>query len=140
MKDEILEMLDDAKKEFKKDVDTEKETTDEAIKTEGKTDWGFDLTDIPAEKWQELVDMFKLKLTHVDGKAFDWVSPNLVIITSNNPITGDYYQKGRRDNEKGYAGYIGITGDKASVLKAKNFIKKNATEIKDESKNQRDFI
>lgn len=110
--------------------------------------YGFDLTDIKAEKWAELVKLLGLKSTLEDtrwsqkdnpSKWWVWKGDGIVINTSNNPVTGKEANNGRED-EKGYAGYIGITGDNEKVQKAVAFIKDNASDIKGESKNKRDFI
>ncbi len=106
--------------------------------------WGFDLTNIPAEKWSELVKMFNLEKGRENMgenlKPFSWTGKGIKIITANDPISGEFHRVKDKDNEKGYASYIGLEGDAELVKKAKNFIKKNATQIKDESPNARDFI
>ena len=116
---------------------------------------GFDLTSFgTAEKFKKVLKANKLptkgeKKCTVDkdlmGSAikmcqFEWANKNIKLITSNNPITGQYNEPKRRKPEKGYASYIGIVGDDKQVLKLVKSIKKQASFIKDESIGARDFI
>jgi hypothetical protein len=127
----------------------------------GKYEWGFDLTDFAdtgdreegAEKFQELLDMFNLTFSR-ESNGFIWTNfydddwtedkDALMLITGNNPITGeytkDYNGKRNRDSEKGYLSYVGVTCNSRQTLK--NFIEEfrsKATYIKGES-NAREYI
>lgn len=91
---------------------------------------------------------------------FVWQSDDIMIVTGNNPITGEYALKNRvypweknkstcftgpggrtmRVHQIGYASYIGISGKCNLVIKAVKFIRQNAAYIKDESSLERMFI
>ena len=108
------------------------------------SDWaeaGFDLTDISASSWKKLLDMYNIPHTPRKTK-YGWVwsgnSP-VTIWTANDPITGKYIDGGR-GNEKDYASYIGISGDADDVKAVFNFIKTNATGIKDSNPRKREWI
>ena len=111
--------------------------------------WGFDLTSFgTADKFKDILNKFglkkysKVKKDLGDGifyYMFTWYKPGLKIQTGNNPLTGEYNQPNRRDPEKGYASYIGITGEESEVLKLKDEIKR-VGDIKDESPRRRDYI
>jgi len=116
-----------------------------------KIKWGFDLTDFgSAANWKKIVDRFKLKMRvktkkyDIPGqekptviKHFHWTVPGLMIITAANPLTGEHGAYFNRTPDKGYAGYIGIEGDKDKVMRLVKAIRKYST---DESPNRRDFI
>lgn len=73
--------------------------------------------------------------------GFVFENEKLKIVTGNNPITGQYNRGDNfRERELGYAGYIGLEGEKEAVKKAVTLIKKRASMIKDESPGRRDFI
>lgn len=135
-----------------KKVKTLKETINEAEET--TVEHGFDLTDFGdgnpggeakgAEKFKKILKALglpeKAKLQTSPYPAFVWKNNNIEIMTGNDPVSGKYARTGQRDNQPGYASYIGITGNKADVAKAVSLIKKEAAFIKDESKGKRDFI
>ena len=102
---------------------------------------GFDLTAIDAPKWKELLKLLGIpaKATNPDGKGWQWQGEEILLVTGNNPLTGEYYREGERENEKGYASYIGIEGDPEKVELAADFISKNG-DSKDESPGNRDYI
>lgn len=116
------------------------------------TEWGFDLTSMPAMKWFQMLTRYQLQYTNrkhdtyqafdgagstVKGGAFVWGFADGHIVTGNNPLSGDYYIPGHRDPEIGYCSYIGITGTKAFVRKVKAYIRKHADFIKDEAPGRR---
>jgi hypothetical protein len=116
-------------------------------------DWGFDLTSFgSAQKFQDLLkrhglSAHRLVVEHYDGGAYSgrhvWYAPRegLEMVTKNNPLTGMYGDgTENRKPEKGYASYIGITGEKSKVLALVKDIKKTTKDIKDESPNERQFI
>ena len=111
------------------------------------TEYGFDLTSMPAMKWWEMLKRYDMQYTQrkVDkytGKAdggFVWGFADGHIVTANDPLTGNYYIPGRREPEIGYCSYIGITRTRAFVRKVKAYIKKHADFIKDEAPS-RQFI
>ena len=76
-----------------------------------------------------------------DGKSFFWRNKDIIIITGNNPITGQYRDKGRRDPEKNYASYVGIeTKDPKDMDRVVKLFKQNTSYRKGESKGRRSFI
>ena len=105
--------------------------------------YGFDLTGFnsPVE-WKQVLAVVGIpsvaKLQ--EGEGFFWKGDNILIVTANNPITGEYYRPGKRDKEKGYASYIGIQGEKNKVMKVVDKIKAVTSDIKDESPGERDYI
>lgn len=111
------------------------------------TEAGFDLTSISAMKWFKMLTRYDLTYTQrkssYDGKptgGFVWGFKDGHIVTANNPLHGDYSHAGQREPEIGYASYIGITGTKSFVRKVRAYIKKHASDIKDECVGRRDFI
>jgi hypothetical protein len=74
--------------------------------------------------------------------SYSWSNPDgtLELRTGNNPITGVYSVPKQRENEKGYASYMGIKGENDKVEKLAKDIKKRATEIKDEDPKHNGFI
>lgn len=111
-------------------------------KKSGKIKWGFDLTDISALNFVRVLQSVGMgtgeKGTLTD-KGWVWKGSGIEIVTGNNPITGEYMNGGRED-EIGYASYIGIEGDADKVTAVVREIKKRAKYIKGESKNGREFI
>lgn len=116
------------------------------------TEYGFDLTSMPAMKWWEMCVRYGLQYTNRkiegggstgtrdgrQGGAFVWGFRDGHIVTGNNPLHGDYC-RGTREPEMGYCSYIGITGTPAFVRKVKAYIRKHAEYIKDEAPS-RQFI
>ena len=113
---------------------------------------GFDLTDFgkSSNKFKQV-----LKENNINPKAirdckklrtggtyceFNWKGKGVKLVTANNPITGEYAKSGGRQNEIGYASYMGIEGDSKKVEKLAKSIKKHASWIKGENKTEREFI
>jgi hypothetical protein len=69
-----------------------------------------------------------------------WGNENGMILLGNNPITGDYSDPAGRQNEPGYASYIGIEGDKEFVDNALVSIVGYTDYYKDIDKQRRSFI
>lgn len=108
-------------------------------------EWGFDLSDIKAEDWINILKEIGAKSeAKYDDKNewFIWKGKDIKIITSNNPITGQPAAK-RRDRlenyEKDYVGYVGVQGYKKEVKKFVELFLENAN-IKDMSILRRNFI
>ena len=108
------------------------------------TQAGFDLTEIQAKYWQQLIDDHDLTF-EATPKGWTWYqyadikgSRNFVI-TANNPITGEYHGGGR-EHETDYASYIGIEGTSEFVTKVFNFIKVNAEYYKSADFGSRNYI
>ena len=82
---------------------------------------GFDLTDFKSGGFQKLLKLLQIKpkgkLTksrHGAGQ-WEWKGKNILIVTGNNPKTGEYAEPNRRKDEKNYASYMGIEGDQDKV-------------------------
>ena len=118
--------------------------------TESKAEAGFDLTDITASNWKKLLKKYNIptKPREVNDR---WVwqakDRSVTIYTTNDPITGKYSvfhpswpDRRLKEDEKDYAGSIGITGDKDKVSGIFGFIKKHAHDIKGDDPNARHWI
>ena len=85
---------------------------------------GFDHTAIDVSSWLNLRNLLFLKdAVHVKDRYFRWIGPGIEIRTGNNPVTGKYREEGRREDDKGFASYIGIYGDRDKVALAVKFIR-----------------
>ena len=115
---------------------------DEIENSDTKDKWGFDLTDISGEKWIEMLNMIDASTTPEQGEKSGWYwrGQNVLVVSGNNPITGEYHNPESRSPEKGYASYIGIEGEADLVSEVADFIRANADEIKDEEPHERGFI
>ena len=106
---------------------------------------GFDLTDFKSGGFKKLLKLLQIKPKAKLTKSrhgvsqWEWKGKNILIVTGNNPITGEFAEKGRRENEKNYASYIGIEGDQDAVETAVELIKQYGRS-KGESKGRRGFI
>jgi hypothetical protein len=132
----------------------EEETGFKIKKNENSNDmyeWGFDLTDFNDEendgggdvKFEELLKCFELRCE--DGRdvknGFEWSNSDksIILITGNNPITGENRIRGRM-NEPGYLSYVGVSCKCSSDLQdVINECRKRASYIKEES-NARIYI
>tara|TARA_A100001201_G_scaffold128292_1_gene113261 strand:- start:344 stop:772 length:429 start_codon:yes stop_codon:yes gene_type:complete len=111
---------------------------------------GFDLTDFKPRGFEKVLTTLGIPKiakgsstggSWSDGKSFFWRNKDIVIITGNNPITGQYRDEGRRSPEKNYASYIGIETRTPEQMKdVVNLIKKNTSYRKGESKGKRSYI
>ena len=111
---------------------------------------GFDLTDFKPGGFKKFLKALGIPMvakgsstgaSWSDGKSFYWRNKDIIIITNNNPITGQYYAPDRRSPEKNYASYIGIeTKTKEDMDKVVKLMKQNLSYYKDESRGRRDFI
>lgn len=114
----------------------------------GMYEWGFDLTDFKDEdeykrseeegvkKFEELLEKFSMsyKGYSESGVGYEWSDreESIVMVTGNNPITGEYSDNKIR--EKGYLSYVGISCKSREVLQ--EFIiefRNRAAFIKEES-------
>ncbi|MNK33298.1 hypothetical protein D3C87_517780 [compost metagenome] len=105
---------------------------------------GFDLTEISAVHWQKLIAEYGLIFE--DGKdGWTWYKyadldgTRNMVVTANNPITGEYHGGGR-ENEPDYASYIGIEGTYDFVVEVFEFIKEHAEYTKSENFGSRNYI
>jgi len=111
---------------------------------------GFDLTDFKPGGFKRFLKALGIPMiakgsstgaSWSDGRSFYWRNKDIIIITGNNPITGQYRDKGRRDPEKNYASYVGIeTKDPKDMDRVVKLIKQNTSYRKGESRGRRDFI
>ena len=111
---------------------------------------GFDLTDFKPGGFKRFLKALGIPMvakgsstgvSWSDGKSFFWRNKDIIIITGNNPITGQYRDKGRRDPEKNYASYVGIeTKDPKDMDRVVKLFKQNTSYRKGESRGRRDFI
>jgi len=111
---------------------------------------GFDLTDFKPGGFKRFLKALGIPMvakgsstgvSWSDGKSFFWRNKDIIIITGNNPITGQYRDKGRRDPEKNYASYVGIeTKDPKDMDRVVKLFKQNTSYRKGESKGRRSFI
>ena len=90
----------------------------------------FDLTDITAENWKKiLVSMGVSEDPIQKNSMWVWSGPGIKIHTANDPITGKY-AGGNRSDEKDYASYIELYGDKEKIEKAAKMVRDLASVIK----------
>ena len=111
---------------------------------------GFDLTDFKPRGFEKFLTALGIPkiakgsstgASWSDGKSFYWRNKDIIIITGNNPITGQYRDKGRRDPEKNYASYVGIeTRNPEDMDNVVKLFKKHTSYRKGESKGRRSFI
>ena len=111
---------------------------------------GFDLTDFKPGGFKRFLKALNIPMvakgssTGVSwsaGKGFYWRNKDIIIITNNNPITGQYYDPSRRSPEKNYASYVGIeTKDPKDMGRVVKLIKQNTSYRKGESKGKRSYI
>jgi len=111
---------------------------------------GFDLSDFKPGGFKKFLKALNIPMiakgsssgaSWSDGKNFFWRNKDVIIITANNPITGQYYAQGRRPSEKDYASYVGIeTKDPKAMANVVKLIKQNTSYRKGESVGRRDFI
>ena len=111
---------------------------------------GFDLTDFKPGAFKKFLKALNIPAVSKgsstgaswsDGKNYYWRNKDIIIITANNPITGQYYAKGRRSPEKNYASYVGIeTKNPKQMDNVVKLFKQNTSYRKGESKGRRDFV
>lgn len=122
----------------------------------GMYEWGFDLTDFRDKddedsvkgecRFKELLSEYGMELVSKSDKGYVWKNKkyewfgSIVMVTGNNPITGEYCRVMERGNEKGYLGYVGVSSDSGVFLQEFiNEFRKKACYIKGES-NGREYI
>ena len=139
------------KKEIMKMSDTWKDYRLTEVKLfQSGAQHGFDLTDFKPGGFKRFLKSLGIPMvakgsssgvSWSDGKSFYWRNKDIIIITNNNPITGQYYEPSRRSPEKNYASYVGIeTKNPEDMDKVVKLFKQNTSYRKGESKGRRDFI
>jgi len=111
---------------------------------------GFDLTDFKPRGFEKFLTALGIPkiakgsstgVSWSDGKPYYWRNKDIIIITANNPITGQYHAPDRRKPEKNYASYVGMeTRDQETMNKVVKLFKQNTSYRKGESKGRRDFV
>ena len=111
---------------------------------------GFDLSDFKPGGFKKFLKALNIPAVSkgsstgapwTDGRNYFWRNKDIIIITANNPITGQYNTKGRRSPEKNYASYVGIeTKDPKQMDRVVKLFKQNTSYRKGESKGRRDFV
>ena len=111
---------------------------------------GFDLTDFKPGGFKRFLKALGIPMiakgsstgaSWSNGKNYYWRNKDIIIITANNPITGQYYAPDRRSPEKNYASYVGIeTKDPKDMDRVVKLFKQNTSYRKGESKGRRDFV
>ena len=111
---------------------------------------GFDLTDFKPGAFKKFLKALNIPAVSKgsstgapwsDGRNYFWRNKDIIIITNNNPITGQYYEPKRRSPEKNYASYVGIeTKNPEDMDKVVRLFKQNTSYRKGESKGRRDFV
>ena len=108
------------------------------------TKWGFDLTNMRASVFAKVLRSVGISTTPKDtDKGWIWSGPGIIVVTANNPFTGEAYMTRREGGgyggEKDYLSYVGIEGQEDKVKIVADGIRSMA-DYKDESPNARDFI
>ena len=111
---------------------------------------GFDLTDFKPGGFKRFLKALGIPMiakgsstgaSWSDGRSFFWRNKDIIIITGNNPITGQYRDEGRRSPEKNYASYVGIeTKNPEDMNNVIKLFKKHTSYRTGESKGRRSFI
>ncbi len=104
-------------------------------------EWGFDLTNISASNWKKVLSAVGISSKpNLKDEVWVWEAPGITIHTGNDPITGKYSRHDKREDEEGFASYIGVYGDKDKVKKVASMIHKLASYIKEENPHQSHYI
>lgn len=119
----------------------------------GDYEASFDLTDFGnSESFVRVLEDLNLhpveeyfRLSFGNNEANDryvylWANSEGMIVAGNNPITGDYSDPEARQNQPGYASYIGIEGTREFVDSALVSIVGYADYYNDIDKQRRSFI
>ena len=105
-------------------------------------EYGFDLTNISSDNFKKILDEFELDYkSRKKFKSYGWVWKNdkIEIVTGNDPVSGEH-ATGRREDEKGYASYVGISGEDEYVEKAAKMFKELSEWMKGQNSEWREFI
>ena len=104
---------------------------------------GFDLTDFKPGSFKKILKLLKIKpKAQLDRNesGWEWKGNGILIVTGNNPITGEFYNPKLRKNEKNYASYIGVEGKPDMVETAVELIRQYSSYVKNESPGRRGYI
>lgn len=150
----LYKQYDEGKMEYDAAVELAIKSCKDFIKNSSKfldkvmvNKWGFDLTDIKGSVFARILQSAGINPNTPDDtdRGWIWKGSGVIVVTANNPITGEAYKRRREtgmtgDAEKDYASYIGIEGDPEKVAAIAHAIKKYATAIKGETKGSRSYI
>ncbi len=111
---------------------------------------GFDLTDFDStDGWRKVLAACDLTFDgeadhpRKDGEKMGWAWRNprgLLVVTSCNPLTGDFQGDTKGRGDMGYASYMGVEGPAVEVKAAVAAIRKNAAYIKSQEAGRRSYI
>jgi hypothetical protein len=124
-----------------KNIQNFQEFLAESAINEASREYGFDLTEISANNWDEVLASVGIDSSDAEKTNDGWLWKNdkISIYTANNPVTGEYYSNSKRSIEKNYASYIGLEGDPETVRKVAALIKERG-QFKGESPTSRRYI
>lgn len=98
------------------------------------TEYGFDLTEFRIGAWERICALIDLEYAGRDVKnynTFMWTGLGLIVITTNNPITGEYHLGDHiRKPEIGFVGYISVIGKINRVAQFKKSVLERALYVK----------
>lgn len=72
--------------------------------------------------------------------SYVWASADVMVVTGNNPITGVYSVPAMRNEEEGYASYMGLEGDGEAVAALYEDIIQTAQFVKGRNPKRREFV
>lgn len=103
---------------------------------------GFDLTELKATKFQELLKLIGASETperfpwdtenpikDEQGRTklgWHWAGKEVLLVTGVDPMTSEHYSYGKRDDWFNYLSYVGISGKAKSVKAVCDFINKHS--------------
>lgn len=109
---------------------------------------GFDTTFMDPDEFKALLDRHNLNSNEVvhgswdykDTRLWAWYNDDVLLVTSNNPLTGETSNPNGRDDSEGCLGYVGIEGDIDAVEALWHDIEETAESIKDRNPFGRSFV
>jgi len=123
-----------------KNIQNFQEFLAESTINEASREYGFDLTEISANDWDQVLASVGIDSSDVEKTNDGWLWKNdkISIYTANDPVTGKYYNNSRSIT-KNYASYIGLEGDPETVRQVAALIKERG-QFKGESPTSRRYI
>ena len=104
---------------------------------------GFDLTDFKPGSFKKILKLLKIKpKAQLDRNesGWEWKGNGILIVTGNNPITGEFASRINGKPTRKSASYIGVEGKPDMVETAVTLIRQYASYIKNESPGKRSYI
>lgn len=101
----------------------------------------FDITAFDsAEAWQSICERMNLSYSgRGRNRCYVWTGPGIEVVTYNNPLTGEYNQPELRENDPGFASYIGASGDDEKVGEFYNLVCEVSDYIKAKDPTERSY-